>query len=250
MDRPRRPRSAFTLIELLVVIAIIAILIGLLVPAVQKVREAAARTQDANNLKQLALGLHNYHDAYKKFPKANGNAATQLYSWIGAIRPYIEQTNANIGTVIPICVCPADSNNNGQLNGGYSLTSYVGITGNDTGNSNGILSNTVNVRIPQITDGTSNTIMIGPRPPLPQISWGWAMSSYLNDSAVYCGAGTYAPSNFNSTNLNALWSPFVTGGNFAFGDGTVHFIPYSASAITPALASRAGGETVDLSQIF
>src|SRR5579883_3616595 len=82
-------RSAFTLIELLVVIAIIAILIALLVPAVQKVREAASRTQCQNNLKQFGVALHNFHDQYKGFPKA-GKYSNQL-SWHVYILPYIEQ---------------------------------------------------------------------------------------------------------------------------------------------------------------
>src|SRR6202158_5775374 len=139
-----RRRSAFTLIELLVVIAIIAILIALLVPAVQKVREAAARAQCTNNLKQLALACHNYHDAQKTLPR-DGTAlfpatshgppqgtgccgiAAPHWSWIARILPYIEQSamfkqagipdtnmNANadvkavLGMVIPMLSCPSD----------------------------------------------------------------------------------------------------------------------------------------------
>ncbi len=197
-------RAAFTLIELLVVIAIIAILIALLVPAVQKVREASARTQCINHLKQLGLGLHSYHDAFKMFPPGQYNPLGQDANpfnrscWMQPILPYIDQRaryeywdkwGVSWATQIPenwspmeVFMCPSDPNkgknvtyfhrngtgasggsplNSQGAHGNYVLCAASTVFGTTGGglNLNGLFFPYSKTRIPNISDGSSNTIM-------------------------------------------------------------------------------------------
>lgn len=195
----QRSRCAFTLIELLVVIAIIAVLIGLLLPAVQKVRAAAARTQCLNNLKQVGLGLHNYHDSNGGLPPGYLNKSWPpnpslppghfIWSVHAHILPYLEQQNlrnlldlsyplfdgpaanppfsifpvnrAGVATRVKIFLCPSDQER--VVKNGYSPTSYVmnnGSTADSALRSNGVFYVNSKTKLTDITDGTSSTVMV------------------------------------------------------------------------------------------
>jgi prepilin-type N-terminal cleavage/methylation domain-containing protein len=226
--RPRlspRNRRGFTLIELLVVIAIIAILIGLLLPAVQKVREAAARMSCSNNLKQMGVGIHNYASAnQERLPGGiqggcSGNPNYPGSPFFFTILPFIEQDNLyrNVGlsgaswgsgggvngqtAVVKTYLCPSDSSHNNGLgpNTGWAITSYVrNYYMFDTGGgyqpqAGGYYYTLSKYTIANIPDGTSNTIAITERYAYLS-AYGWSgLYSHHGQDRFHWGYSQWAP---------------------------------------------------------
>ncbi len=362
-------RRGFTLIELLVVIAIIGVLVGLLMPAVQKVRDAANRTRCSSHLKQIGLALHGYHDISGSFPPAmdvtqdkdaQGNyvltdghttPSTPLYywSWMARILPFIEQDNLfrqaqdwtrqypgtyskqcwrpfggywhspfnppqnpALGTLVETFTCPADYRTLGPIfiDSGYgsqfriALTEYLGVSGTNQYAHDGIFFPVAQnnpaqgvygptyppVRMADILDGTSNTLMVGERPTSSDLAYGWWFAGAgqgdrdgstdiilgTNEYNIEVCPGPHPPqigtwdsrggpprpgtetsyfqpgqANFSQIcDMLHFWSLHPGGANFLFADGSVHFLAYAAAPVLPQLATRAGGEVVNSDAVY
>lgn len=270
-------RSGFTLIELLVVIAIIAILIALLVPAVQKVREASARSTCQNNLKQIGLALHSYHGSFKVFPPGSvGNGGTAAapvpaWGWSTMILPFLDQGplyaqldpdkktlqqafTSQLPTLqlpLAVYICPSDPG--GTLGPSFNdnrkftkaATGSVAIAKSNYPGNGGSLGLTTNegvfaadskVKIARITDGTSNTFMVGERDSLGNRYAGlWvgqsqeapivAMQALIGFTCFRMFDGTVnTPTVIAAEPAQAWGSQHSGGANFVLCDGTVRFI--------------------------
>jgi hypothetical protein len=251
-----------------------------------------------SNLRQLALAVHQFAGDRQQFPKGcdypfatapNPRLTQAGISWHTNCLPYLEQgtlwglaweankqdptgnSAIHVGVLektLAVALCPSDSRRTGGYGNGivWGLTSYLGVAGSGLYRNDGMFHPGLTVRFADVSDGTSNTIMIGERPagrhgafgswysvsgdcicPMTQIlsteTSGWVPPS---TGECLAGSGSLRPGQFDTMcDNNHFWSLHSAGAHFAFSDGSARFLKYSQSPIVPALATRAGNELVD-----
>jgi prepilin-type N-terminal cleavage/methylation domain-containing protein/prepilin-type processing-associated H-X9-DG protein len=267
--------AAFTLLELLVVIAIIGVLVALLLPAVQAAREASRRTAFQNNLHQIGLALHGYHNAHAEFPRGGWPTDSPNLSWTAAILPFIEQQTlfeqihrevpyydaGNLAAgqnVLPVFLCPTAPNDSrlrkspDPLAAGkeYARTNYGAINGERTlrtptatnSPERGAMIFESNISIKQITDGTSHTALIAEAPE--GVNGFWLSVRNLFEQAKPINTPAAFAPQYVFYDYGQEINSYHPGGAIAtFADGSARFLNESIDNQTlAAICSRAGGE--------
>ncbi len=300
-------RPAASLIELLVVVGVLGVLVGLTASAVQAVRGAAARLSCANNLRQIAIAAQNYESAHGALPPGYDwwpadRPPAILVPWPLVLLPDLDHgplwasaraayrqerygirrsPHVGLATVVKVYACPADGRTAGPITDADGWTaaylSYAGVAGG------GVALNPVNgaarpdgamgtlktgTRLTGVTDGTSQTLLYGERPPgglRLANNWytatladpGWQADGYNRGTVLMAQSDEPAnvcrpPFRFgpgrvdNRCDTHHFWSLHPGGANFALCDGSVRFLAYSAADLLPAMATRASGEVVAL----
>lgn len=292
MCRSTPGHRALTLTELIVVIAIITALLGLLLPAVSRVRSAAARAGCQNNLRQSCLALHSHHAQHSSFGPGHRSVShpdKMAYTgWPVTALPYLEQDSlfqtavaafqlvknpflspphTPLTTIVSSFTCPADDRVRSIQMSKRSyipvaLTSFLGVSG-VSGRTDGVLYGDSRHGLADISDGSSNTLLLGERPPSADYDFGWWYAGLGQDGrgALDVTLGVREPNRFptgafpcaSGSGFRAArvddpcamfyyWSLHPGGGHFGFADGSVRFLTYAADAVLPGLATRAGGE--------
>lgn len=270
-SRLRSPRG-FTLIELLVVMAIIGVLIGLLLPAVQSVRAAARRTQCVHNAMQAGLAIENYESAFEMFPPGVVNLDGPIknkeegyhYSWIAQILPYIDQQNvynhlnfqlsaydaANHSArlmKLASFVCPSDPISSDPAKSGWGQTSlcaaYHEVEAPIDVDNHGIMFLNSHVRIDDIGDGASNTMLFS-EARLESGSFGWISGTRwsLRNGGTVLNGPVPAATKANASPVGGFSSYHPGGVNIAMADGSVRFLKMTTgTAALKSLISRNDG---------
>ena len=292
-------RPAASLAELLVVVGLFAALFALLLPAVQRVRAVAARAACQSHLRQVAFALHGRHDLDGRFPAGTRpNTPAEPYpalAWHTSVLAFVEQqplatvvdagrrrpgtrfprVRPGLDVAIRLFGCPADPRSAAPVDAAdegfrVGLTSFLGSAGTDHRRPDGVLFLDSRVRIPDVADGLSSTLLVGERPPSFDNRYGWwyygvgqantgSLDATLGAREVnrsirppYIACPRRRPFHFiaggwaDPCSAFHFWSLHPGGANFAFCDGSVRFLPYSADSVLPALATRAGGEVAAL----